>query len=399
MNWAVRKKYVYLALVLGVITVGLGIMFVSGRASKSSEAFSPAEAKAASELQVSPPPAPTPPAWAIADKMRTSISDVFGKTASDPENTSDACTGSDSADFYCFEALYQRLVKDSGISTAFADLKSRYEKSEFIKSQCHPLTHVIGRSAAEKFSEVSDAYKAGDSYCWSGYYHGVLETFISRIGRANIPAQIDNVCKKLNLDGRYSFDYFNCVHGLGHGLMAITDNELYQSLKYCDSLTGDWEQQSCAGGVYMENVIVDGLNHTTKYLDPKRPQYPCDESPDKYKNTCYMMQTSYMLKINNGDFKQTFAWCRDAGQFTATCHQSLGRDASGRSVSVGTATRNICLLGDTEEEITNCVIGAVKDFVSYFHSNKQALEFCDLFEDSDIRYTCGQTVLSYYQSF
>ncbi len=378
------------------MAVGLGVMFNAGERVSQTTAFTSDEVKAAAELAVSQPPPPTPPAWAVVEKIRNSIEDVVSSPAvADLEG----CAGDLSINFECYETMYQRLVKEKGIPAAIADLKIRYDQNEYVKSQCHPLTHVIGRAAAEKFTEVADTYKEGDSFCWSGYYHGVLETFVSRIGRANIAQKIDSVCKKINADGRYSFDYFNCVHGLGHGLMAITDTELYQSLKYCDSLTGDWEQQSCAGGVYMENIIVDGLNHTTKYLDPKRPQFPCDQSPEKYKNTCYLMQTSYMLKINSGDFAKTFEWCRDAGTYQATCNQSLGRDASGRSVSDGPKTRDICVLGESKAEVMHCVIGAVKDFVSYFHSNKQALALCDLFEEEDIRTTCGQTVLSYYASF
>jgi hypothetical protein len=180
--------------------------------------------------------------------------------------------------------------------------------------------------------------------------------------------------------------------------MAITDDQLFQSLNYCDSLKGDWEQQSCAGGVYMENVIADGLNHVTNYLDPKRPLYPCSDSPDKYKNTCYLMQTSYMLKINGGDFDMTFRWCRDAGEFKETCDQSLGRDASGRSVSDGPKTKDICMKGKDFGEIGNCVIGAVKDFISYFHSDKQATAFCNLFDDP-VKKICTDTMHSYYQSF
>jgi hypothetical protein len=398
------KKTFALSIVGLGLLAGMSFLFLSESSSTTtvSSEFTPDEARAAMDLEVRPPAAPTSTGilGKAAEAVKGAVSGVVSKSTATAAEYSKFCTeGASAADFSCFDELYARIVKEAGIPTAFADLKERYEQSDYVQSQCHPLTHVIGRAAAQKFTEVSDAYKAGDSYCWSGYYHGVLETFIGRIGRANIPQKIDAVCKKLNEDGRYSFDYFNCVHGLGHGLMAITDNELYQSLKYCDSVTGDWEQQSCAGGVFMENVIVDGLNHTTKYLDPKRPQFPCDESPDKYKNTCYLMQTSYMLKINGGDFAQTFKWCRDAGAFMATCNQSLGRDASGRSVSDGPKTHAICMMGETKEEITNCVIGAVKDFVSYFHSDRQAKAFCELFVDQEVRSMCSQTVASYYTSF
>ncbi len=198
---------------------------------------------------------------------------------------SEICGGQDSQNFECYEKHYIELVKDEGIAAAFVDLKARYATNSYIVAQCHPITHVIGREAALKFSNVSDAYTEGDSYCWSGYYHGVLETFLNKIGRENLVSKIDTVCAGIEGKSRYSFDYYNCVHGLGHGVMAITDTELFESLSYCNNLAGDWEQKSCASGVFMENVIVDNLNHFTKYLKPEEPPYPCTATTDKYKET------------------------------------------------------------------------------------------------------------------
>lgn len=312
----------------------------------------------------------------------------------------DVCTGAKSQDFECYEKHYVSLVKEKGISAAFDDLKARYPKNSYVVAQCHPITHVIGREAALKFATPGEAYTQGDSYCWSGYYHGVLETFLAKIGRENLAAEINTVCSGIEGKERYSFDYYNCVHGLGHGVMAITETELFESLAYCENLTGVWEQKSCASGVFMENVIVDNLNHFTKYLRPEEPLYPCTASPDKYKETCYLMQTSYILKVNNGDFANTFSWCRKAEeQYRATCFQSLGRDASGRTSSNVAESKRLCLLGGDYFERSNCVIGSVKDFISYFHSDVQAEEFCASLEDTELISICRSTKVSYYAQF
>jgi hypothetical protein len=312
-------------LLIGIFAVAATLLPGNSSSNKKSDAFSLNQMQAAGELNVSMPPAPTSPSSSVTASS-TSKAKVTGAAKTAPVAISDICTGSDSANFDCYQSYYQNIVRTKGTAAAFTDLKARYQKNSYVQSQCHPLTHVIGRTSAEKFSKVSEAYTEGDSFCWSGYYHGVLETFAHRIGLQNLPGQMNNICADLNSDGKYGFNYYNCVHGLGHGLMAITDDQLFKSLDYCNGLKGDWEEQSCAGGVYMENVIADGLNHVTNYLDPKRPLYPCSDSPDKYKNTCYLMQTSYMLKIDGGDFSKTFQWCRDAGQYLATCDQSLGRE-------------------------------------------------------------------------
>lgn len=307
------------------------------------------------------------------------------------------CTGSESSNFDCYETYYRGLVQSSGVQVAFDDLKNRYETSSYIKSQCHPVAHVIGRAAVEKFPQVSQAYAQGDSFCWSGYYHGVLEGVIGKVGRSQLEAQLNTICDDVPGKATYNFDYYNCVHGLGHGVMVYTNNELFEALKLCDNLSGAWEQTSCHSGVFMENIIIDNKNHFTKYLKPSDPLYPCNAVDDKYKNICFLMQTSYMLKVTNGDFAKVFNLCSTVPNYEHTCYQSLGRDASGRSISTVGGTKAACELGTTYDQKSNCYIGAVKDFVSYFHSDAQAKELCASLT-SDLQQVCYSTTENYYKT-
>ena len=397
-----EKKIFALALVLIVAAVGLYVVSLrlSFHGTEQSHVDSPKPVSSTEKLLVTMPPKPKVPLVAPTPRWQEAAATTVQAPKTYATSTvQEICTGNSATNFPCYQEYYTALIKANGIAAAFSDLKARYPNNPYVQSVCHPLTHIIGRIAAESYTNVGDAYTHGDSFCWSGYYHGVLETFVARVGIKDLARDINSICSSLNTDGKYGFNYFNCVHGLGHGLMAITDDQLFTSLTYCDALAGGWEQQSCAGGIYMENVIADGLDHITGYLDPKRPLYPCSDSPDKYKNSCYLMQTSYMLKIDGGNFSQTFAWCRTAGEYKDTCFQSLGRDASGRSLSDGPKTSAICMLGANQEEISNCVIGAVKDIISYFHSDTEAKDFCALFTDTALQTTCLDTAHAYYVNF
>ena len=225
-----------------------------------------------------------------------------------------------------------------------------------------------------------------------------MESIVAKIGKQAITSNLKNICADVPGKERYSFDYYNCVHGLGHGLMALSNNELFDSLKTCDSLVGTWEQTSCYGGAFMENVIVDNKNHFTKYLKPSEPLYPCNAVEGKYKTSCYLMQTSYMLKVTGSDFKKVFDLCTTADPgFEALCYQSLGRDASGQSVSNALQTKATCDLGRDYEQKSNCIVGAVKDFISYHHSDTQALGLCQSLSP-DLTQICTDTANSYYKS-
>ena len=47
----------------------------------------------------------------------------------------------------------------------------------------------------------------------------------------------------------------NYAHRLGHGLMRVQENESFESLEMCDTLTNGWEEKRCYGRVFMENVV------------------------------------------------------------------------------------------------------------------------------------------------
>ena len=299
-------------------------------------------------------------------------------------------------DFSCYEEFFQETVEKEGIPAAFVVLREAYQGNDYVKAQCHPLTHVIGRVAAQQFSSVGEAYLHGDSFCWSGYYHGVMEGVIDVIGYSNITNSMDGICKDVATERRYSFDHYNCAHGLGHGVMVLTQNELFDSLKICDSLQDSWERSSCWSGAFMENIIVDNKNHFTKYLNFSDPLYPCNAVGEQYKGTCYLMQTSYMLKVTNEDFAKVFTLCSTAEQaFQSVCYQSLGRDASGHTVSDVARTKAICSMGKDFLQQSNCAIGAVKDFISYHHSDVEAKTLCSSFEHAQLQSVCFTTAENY----
>lgn len=325
----------------------------------------------------------------------TLISSVKGTTV---QNSKFECS---STDFNCYENYYGNVVKIQGIKQAFDDLKVRYRGDSLAKQFCHPLTHAIGRAASEKFKTLGEAFTKGDNFCSSGYYHGVLEGIAGRLGRKNLLDSLNSICNDIRGKNVYSLDYYNCVHGLGHGLMAITDDELFESLDYCGRLKGSWEQLSCASGVYMENVIIDGLNHKTKYLKKDDPLYPCNASPEKYRGTCFLMQTSYMLKLNNYNFEKTFETCSKVEEiYRNDCYESLGRDVSGFTISNISEAQKICLLGKTQDQKLGCLVGAARDFMYYFHSDKEAKNLCSSLADLNLKTPCLKSVEQYYsQSF
>ncbi len=189
------------------------------------------------------------------------------------------CSGARSSDFACWQSRYQAMVARKSPEAAFVDFKENYKTNPYITSNCHQIGHVIGRAAALKYATLSETYKHGDDFCWSGYYHGATETVAKKIGKDKLLSKITTVCQDFYKAGKYSFDHYNCVHGMGHGVMAVENGELFTALKLCDGYTDNWERQSCYGGVFMENVMNEiNPGKRSSYLKQDDPLYPCTAS-------------------------------------------------------------------------------------------------------------------------
>jgi hypothetical protein len=329
------------------------------------------------------------------------------KIAANPSassSASDTCARNDNVTYGCYKKQLTDLTNSQNPEAAMALIKKEYSQSSYVKSQCHQLTHIIGRAALDKYKTVADTYAHGDQFCWSGYYHGAMEELALKNGYDYLTKNANEVCKPIAAKGEYSFYHYNCVHGLGHGFMFVKDGDLFASLTSCDSLTNDWERTSCYGGVFMQNIMNEQTPDNTakigsQYLKADQPMYPCTAVAHKYKDQCYLMQTSYALQTVDYDFSKVFTLCGEVDtDFKDTCYTSLGRDASGNSVSDVDKTRSTCLLGPNEESQRFCVHGAAMDFVSYFHSDKQANSFCNSLPSS-LSSDCISVVKNYYATF
>lgn len=121
-----------------------------------------------------------------------------GETAAD-------CSGALATDYACHQERYRDLARDSGVDAAFAELRDEYKKNDFVKSNCHQLVHVIGRTAADLYGDVPGAYGQGDDFCSAGYYHGAMEAFVAEVGAERIFEEADTLCADLRENRNHSF--------------------------------------------------------------------------------------------------------------------------------------------------------------------------------------------------
>jgi hypothetical protein len=302
-------------------------------------------------------------------KRAATVNDVF-----EPDDTKlDDCK-QDDAD--CYEQAVGNMAYKGGAQEALGFLAKHVSTGDIYDTYCHRLTHAAGAGTLlRNKDDVGKTFAEGDSTCWSGYYHGVLERAFGDATDKELAPLANKLCVSPEVKTT-NFLRYQCVHGLGHGLMLHTAYDLPRALKVCETLEDPWESTSCDSGVFMEN-IASTRGATSKYVRDDDPIYPCADIAERHKLYCYLMVTSRINELNGYDWEDTAKTCLEDAetQWRDTCFQSYGRDASGQSRrKIGPVVDKCAIVDDEHED--ECVWGAVRDMVSEDAGPDRAAKFC-----------------------
>ena len=283
----------------------------------------------------------------------------------------------DEGDRACLEQAFGNLVYEDGPERALARFDEAIASDPAVEAGCHRIAHTMGSAAlASLDGNVSEAFARGSASCWSGYYHGILErAFTGVSSRDEMGAAARRLCSDLE-EGSSTFLLYQCVHGLGHGLMIRTGYDLPFSLSICDRLATEWDQTSCTGGVFMENISTS-YGVKSKWVRDDDGVYPCPVMKERHKLYCYLMVTSRVNELNGYDWKKTAETCaRVERDWVSTCFESYGRDASGFSRQNPREVDRICRFA--KSYAVSCVYGAARDMTSNYANGRRASELCKL---------------------
>jgi cytochrome c553 len=275
----------------------------------------------------------------------------------------------------CRRQAFGNLAYTEGPGKALDLFEEKQTTDKAVEGDCHRIAHWIGAASLLYFKgNVAQALAAGRATCWSGYYHGVVERAFSGTPPEKLAEKTRSICADPDVR-KTTFLAYQCVHGLGHGLMIHTAYDLPLALKTCNELDTGWDDDSCESGVFMEN-ISSSYGIKSKWLRDSDLIYPCDTVAQKYKLYCYLIVTSRILEANGYNWQKTVQTCRRSDKgWVATCFQSLGRDASGNSRQDPARILEICgLAGNMERE---CIYGAARDVTSNDAGPRRSRLLCE----------------------
>lgn len=270
-----------------------------------------------------------------------------------------------------------------------------------IENDCHNIAHAIGRYTYKKYNNIGDAFNACDQSCHSGCYHGVMERMFysdeelstkAHLTYKDIEKKMPGICDASKFSNPTPTVIFQCLHGVGHAVLFSLDYNLEDSLKACDLLKDDYERSSCWGGVIMENVTA--FDKKKRDLKAGDNLYPCNKLDEKYKYSCYMMQTSVMFEygLSAGQIADE---CKNA-EYPNACYISLGRDMS-NFVRTGDIeyVRSTCETLTDDNYRRNCLDGTIYALVDNTWDAQFAFKFCNSMTNTENMYICYKDSLSY----
>jgi hypothetical protein len=228
----------------------------------------------------------------------------------------------------CLEQAFGNLSFKQGPKRALAVFTADLDRNKDVLRDCHPIVHTIGSAAYARYDgNIARTFSEGSSICASGYYHGILErAFVGITTKAKLAAVARRLCVSVGIRRRSYLDY-QCRHGLGHGFMIQTGYDLPMALSLCSDLGTDWDRITCTGGSFMENLNTR-FGFRSRFLDDKRPLYPCTDVATRYRASCYVRATTRILQLEQNDFARTAAICQSAGNtWSPFCFRGFGRDA------------------------------------------------------------------------
>ena len=323
----------------------------------------------------------------------TGANGSLARTGNDANRTYNPNIQADATDLYTSQDDLYSYVKKFGPKATDARLAVLSET----QGSCHTAAHETGRFAYELLGD--QAFQQCSAECHSGCYHGATEAFFRDHGTSNLAENLKIICSS----AQNPFFSHQCIHGIGHGLMAWTGYGLFDALLSCDLLSE--RKDSCWTGVFMEN-IVGGLaradvaknpsqaDHFTKYLSDD-PLYPCDDPKldDKYKGSCYFLQTSRMLQIFGVNWDKVAGACSSAPfVYQQSCFQSMGRDVGGTYPTSAEQEITSCASAPAGELQNGCLIGAVQNTLWDPSGQDLAIHFCTLLTNKNEKGSCYTTI-------
>ena len=282
-------------------------------------------------------------------------------------------------------------LERNGLTAALDSLERRAASDSVVLRGGHQLAHALGRQAL--LSSGGDASVIGQCRPGfaSGCYHGVVEALLKFRGRIDI-SELEQMCAAAGSKEEPGPAY-ECVHGLGHGVLGAVGLDVGTALRHCDDVGRPDFVTSCHEGVFMEAItssLARSEDHGTHLhgpgghagmaapitIDTGNHYSPCDRFADPYANSCWLFQGFVILRAAGFDPAKALALCSAAPDGRANrCYESVGHQLTGLFQRSDAWVIEQCGKGDPGLA-AKCAAGAALALASMDWSGQRVTGFC-----------------------
>ena len=210
----------------------------------------------------------------------------------------------------CFQGYFEKLTRKVSAGAAIAQASKLKEQG--VVSDCHLLAHYIGETNLEKhkFNMGTALASCTVGACRYGCVHGVMGRYIGSKGEPrSVAPTIKNVCDGVGLDPKQRGE---CIHGIGHGLLAHDYLPFQDAVYACQTLGPQREQRICVAGVAMEKVFQDlSLDPSEDRLREIIPEMctQLESTSPQFMDVCMYLGTLGFLFYTGYDIARTEELC------------------------------------------------------------------------------------------
>lgn len=265
----------------------------------------------------------------------------------------------------------ETVLRTTGPQDALQQLRIAAAADERVSRSCHSLAHSLGHQAYIEYAGFAEAMLYQDEICNSGYLHGIIEAHFSDL--SDVFTALQTICAAYS---EQSFVSWQCYHGVGHGLMFYTANDLPEAIRLCETYATDFARTSCLNGVFMENFNADSEVHTSEFVRPDDPFFPCATQTPEHKVLCYTYAPSYYIRVHPGAYAQALDWCTGGEQeFVPYCIHGVGSQAMKDNIQHPEVVEKLCSQAPGEQSQA-CIGGMTSLYINHFGQIEPAQELC-----------------------
>lgn len=259
-----------------------------------------------------------------------------------------------------------KLENKEKVTDIFSNLITFYE----LKYPCHEIGHHLGMWLNAYLGDPQIALDLAKQQCGGSIFHGVIQNYLQIQKFENVSLNdidIHEICQKFK-DDRAFINRWQCLHGLGHGLIDVYNYDTQSAVSRCEEFEPGLEQISCSKGVFMQNVVRWTETETGDF-DEDDLLYPCNITESKFVPSCYHYHITYMALKSEGDkvtIPEAFDLCDEISpeEMIKYCYYGMGRQMQSRTYLDWDRALYLCQQGDRKDFQPYCIEGMLMTLVN-----------------------------------